>query len=98
MREAASAGQPVLSIENLTTSFRTQRGTVYAVNGTSFDIRPGETLGIVGESGCGKSVTSLALLGILPRAGTSTRSTASRSTSRRARRSASSASRDAARA
>ena len=45
------------------------RGTMYAVNGISFDDREGETLGIVGESGCGKSVTALALLGILPRAG-----------------------------
>jgi oligopeptide/dipeptide ABC transporter ATP-binding protein len=49
--------------------FWTRRGTIYAVNGVSFEIGRGETLGIVGESGCGKSVTSLALLGILPRAG-----------------------------
>ncbi len=49
--------------------FWTDRGTIYAVNGVSFEISAGQTLGIVGESGCGKSVTSLALLGILPRAG-----------------------------
>src|SRR5205814_1270230 len=61
--------EPLLAVDDLRVQFWTGSGTVYAVNGMSFGIRPGETLGIVGESGCGKSVTALALLGLLPRAG-----------------------------
>jgi peptide/nickel transport system ATP-binding protein len=61
--------EPVLSVRDLRVAFASRRGTVHAVNGVSFDLAPGDRLGIVGESGCGKSVTSLALLGVLPPAG-----------------------------
>ena len=56
----------LLSIENLETCFRTPEGTVHAVNGVSLELAPGEILGIVGESGCGKSVTMLSVLGLIP--------------------------------
>ena len=58
--------EPLLSIEKLKTEFHTQDGVVRAVDGVSLDISPGDTLGIVGESGCGKSVTQLSFLGLIP--------------------------------
>ncbi|HVM34282.1 MAG TPA: ABC transporter ATP-binding protein [Actinomycetota bacterium] len=56
----------LLSIDDLEVEFETRRATIHAVNRISFSLDSGETLGIVGESGCGKSVSSLAVLGILP--------------------------------
>jgi len=56
----------ILEVHNLKTRFHTQDGTVFAVNGVSFDLYEGELLGIVGESGCGKSVTMMSLLKLIP--------------------------------
>ena len=58
--------EPILQVEGLITQFRTKHGYVTAVDGASFTVHKGETLGIVGESGCGKSVTSLSILRLLP--------------------------------
>ena len=62
----ANAPAPILSVEGLSTAFRTRSGPVFAVNDVSFDLAPGELLGVVGESGSGKSVTMMSLISILP--------------------------------
>lgn len=58
--------EPVLDIKNLKLGFKTDDGFIQVVNGLDFDIEKGETLGLVGESGCGKSVTSLSVMNLLP--------------------------------
>jgi oligopeptide/dipeptide ABC transporter ATP-binding protein len=66
---AAEVPPTLLSVRNLKTYFMQDEGTVKAVDGVSFDLYPGATLGIVGESGCGKSVTARSILGIVDRPG-----------------------------
>jgi len=56
----------ILDVQGLETVFKTPEGIVHAVNGVSFGLKEGETLGVVGESGCGKSVTMMSLLGLIP--------------------------------
>lgn len=73
MAIAAASGLDVrrsalLAVEDLRVQFIDRRGVTYAVNGVTFSIEPGEILGIVGESGCGKTVTALALMRLLPSA------------------------------
>ena len=61
-----TADAPLLSVKDLVVRFRTHEGTIHAVNGVTFQLDEGERLGLVGESGCGKSVTNLALMRLLP--------------------------------
>ncbi|MFK0018314.1 dipeptide/oligopeptide/nickel ABC transporter permease/ATP-binding protein [Streptomyces sp. NPDC090798] len=60
-------GRPVLSVENLAIGFDNRHGGVDIVDGIGFDVHPGEVLGLVGESGCGKSLTALAVMGLEPK-------------------------------
>jgi oligopeptide/dipeptide ABC transporter ATP-binding protein len=62
MRVNRTGEDPVLSVNNLVTRFKTEQGLVTAIEGVSFNVKKGEILGIVGESGCGKSVTSQSIL------------------------------------
>ena len=57
---------PVLEVKNLSIAFPEQHGEVNIVDGVPFSVRPGETMGLVGESGCGKSISSMAVMGLLP--------------------------------
>lgn len=65
-KSGSSEEMPLLSVKGLKTHFFTSQGTARAVDGVSFDVKDGETLGIVGESGCGKSVTGLSILRLVP--------------------------------
>jgi ABC-type dipeptide/oligopeptide/nickel transport system ATPase component len=69
-REAVPADgartEPILEVTDLRTWFRTDAGVAKAVDGVSFHVDAGEVLGIVGESGCGKSVTSLSIMQLIP--------------------------------
>jgi oligopeptide/dipeptide ABC transporter ATP-binding protein len=67
--DVTSLNEPVLQVTDLHTQFFTDDGVVQAVNGVSFDLNEGESLGIVGESGCGKSMTALSIMGLVPEPG-----------------------------
>jgi len=62
----AAVSEPLLAIEELKTHFFTRDGVVRAVDGVSYTVNAGETLAVVGESGCGKSVTALSILRLVP--------------------------------
>ena len=58
--------KPLLDVRNLSTQFHTQDGIVKAVDGVSYNVKRGETIALVGESGCGKTVSALSILRIIP--------------------------------
>ena len=66
MHGVAAAGEPLLAVDNLRTYFDLRHGIVKAVDGVGFTLAPHETLAIVGESGCGKSITALSLMRLVP--------------------------------
>ena len=68
-RDRGEAQKPLLAVRDLMTYFFTDEGVIKAVDGASFDVRHGRTLGLVGESGCGKSVTARSILQIIDRPG-----------------------------
>src|ERR1700723_4057671 len=65
MHPIPTATDPLLRVRNLRVSFKLDEGLVRAVDGVSFDVFPGQVVGIVGESGCGKSVTMKAILQLI---------------------------------
>ena len=66
MKNEHTSDHALLEIRDLRTYFYTEEGTVKAVDGLDLTLHEGETLAVVGESGCGKSVTSLSVLGLIP--------------------------------
>src|SRR5437763_2936933 len=64
--DARAASAPLLSVRGLGIRFKTSQGQLQATRGIDFDIAPGERVGIVGESGCGKTITGLSILRLLP--------------------------------
>ncbi len=64
-----STRAPLLEVKDLKTYFQMEGGTIHAVDGASLTMHVGETVGVVGESGCGKSVMALSILGIVPSPG-----------------------------